>query len=146
MSPASYWASRSNCLCHIVTAFKHTHDRARYHARNPVSRPMGAGLQLSGLRKDGSEFPVEISLSPMETPEGMVVMSAIRDVSERKAADERFRNFLESAPDATVIVDENGWIVLVNAQTEPLFGYQREELIGKPLETLIPDRYRDNHP
>jgi len=120
--------------------FKHTHDRARYHARNPVSRPMGAGLQLSGLRKDGTEFPVEISLSPMETPEGMVVMSAIRDVSERKAADERFRNFLESAPDATVIVDENGWIVLVNAQTEKLFGYKREELIGKPVEMLIPDR------
>ena len=126
--------------------FKHTHDRSRYHSRNPVSRPMGAGLQLSGLRKDGTEFPVEISLSPMETPEGMVVMSAIRDVSERKAADERFRNFMESAPDATVIVDENGWIVLVNAQTEKLFGYQREELIGKPVELLIPDRYRDNHP
>jgi protein-histidine pros-kinase len=126
--------------------FKHTHDRTRYFARNPVSRPMGAGLQLSGLRKDGTEFPVEISLSPMETPEGMVVMSAIRDVTDRRAADERFRNFLESAPDATVIVDENGWIVLVNAQTEALFGYQREELIGKPVEVLIPDRYRDQHP
>ena len=125
--------------------FKHTHDRARYQ-RNPASRPMGAGLQLSGLKKDGSEFPVEISLSPMETPEGMVVMSAIRDVSDRKAADERFRNFLESAPDATVIVDENGWIVLVNAQTEALFGYKREELIGKPVEILIPERYRDQHP
>jgi len=126
--------------------FKHTHDRARYQSRNPISRPMGAGLQLTGLRKDGSEFPVEISLSPMETPEGMVVMSAIRDVSDRRAADERFRNFLESAPDATVIVDENGWIVLVNAQTEELFGYKREELIGKPVEVLIPDRYRDLHP
>jgi protein-histidine pros-kinase len=126
--------------------FKHTHDRTRYFSRNPISRSMGAGLQLSGLRKDGTEFPVEISLSPVETPQGMVVMSAIRDVSERKAADERFRNFLESAPDATVIVDANGWIVLVNAQTETLFGYQREELIGKPVEMLIPERYRDQHP
>lgn len=126
--------------------FKHTHDRTRYFSRNPISRSMGAGLQLSGLRKDGTEFPVEISLSPVETPQGMVVMSAIRDVSERKAADERFRNFLESAPDATVIVDANGWIVLVNAQTERLFGYQREELIGKPVEMLIPERYRDQHP
>jgi protein-histidine pros-kinase len=126
--------------------FKHTHDRTRYFSRNPISRPMGAGLQLAGLRKDGTEFPVEISLSPVETPQGMVVMSAIRDVSERKAADERFRNFLESAPDATVIVDEHGWIVLVNAQTETLFGYKREELIGKPVEMLIPERYRDQHP
>jgi protein-histidine pros-kinase len=126
--------------------FKHRHDRERYAKRNPGARPMGAGLQLSGLRKDGTEFPVEISLSPMQTPEGMVVMSAIRDVTERKAADERFRNFLESAPDATVIVDENGWIVLVNAQTETLFGYRREELVGKTIEVLIPDRYRDQHP
>src|SRR5438445_3749232 len=103
---------------------------------------MGRGLELFGLRKDGTEFPVEISLSPLETEDGMLVSSAIRDITERKRAEEKFRALLESAPDAMVIVDERGSIVLVNAQTERLFGYQRGELLGQPAELLIPERYR----
>jgi PAS domain S-box-containing protein len=108
-------------------------------------RPMGAGLELHGLRKDGSEFPVEISLSPLETTDGLLVSAAVRDVSERKAAEERFRSLLESAPDSMVIVDDNGTIKLVNAQTETLFGYPRKELLGRPVELLVPERFRSHH-
>ncbi|MEI5008201.1 PAS domain S-box protein [Streptomyces sp. PmtA] len=115
------------------------------YTHNRQVRPMGAGLELHGLRKDGTEFPVEISLSPLETTDGLLVSAAVRDVSERKAAEERFRGLLEAAPDAMVIVDDAGTIRLVNAQTEALFGYRREELLGHPVEILVPGRFRSHH-
>jgi PAS domain S-box-containing protein len=111
----------------------------------PRTRTMGAGLQLFGLRKDGIEFPVEISLSPLRMEDGMLVMSAIRDISERKKAEEKFRGLLESAPDAIVIVNRDGNIVLVNTQAETLFGYHRNELLGKSLEILVPSRFHGRH-
>jgi PAS domain S-box-containing protein len=122
----------------------HAHHRASYGVA-PKRRPMGSQLELSGRRKDESEFPVEISLSPITTAEGTLVAAAIRDVSVRKRAEHRFRALLESAPDAMVIVDREGRIALVNAQTERLFGYPRAELLGQSIETLVPKRLRTGH-
>jgi PAS domain S-box-containing protein len=125
----------------------HPHHRNRYFL-DPRTRPMGAvgGLELYGLRKDGTEFPAEISLSPLETDDGMLAITAIRDVTVRKKVESQFRGLLEAAPDAMVITDRRGRIILVNAQAERLFGYAREELLGQLVEALIPQRFRAGHP
>jgi PAS domain S-box-containing protein len=132
----------------IPTRFrgKHAGHRSGYFAQSPRVRPMGLGLDLLGTRKDGTEFPVEISLSPIQTPDGPMVISAMRDITVRQRAEDKFRGLLEASPDAMVIVDNNGMITLVNSQTEKLFGYSRSELIGQPAEILIPERYRGQHP
>jgi PAS domain S-box-containing protein len=124
---------------------KHPSHRTDFFM-DPKVRSMGSGLELHGRRKDGTEFPIEISLSPLQTEEGILVSSAIRDITGRKKAEEKFRSLMESAPDAMVLVGGDGRIVLVNAQAERLFGYKRNELLGRPVEILIPERYRDRHP
>jgi PAS domain S-box-containing protein len=123
----------------------HAGHRSNYFDQ-PRPRTMGMGLELYGLRKDGTEFPVEISLSPMQAGGGALVVSAIRDISGRKKAEQKFRDLLESAPDAIIIVNRLGRIVLVNAQTETVFGYTRSELLDQQIELLLPERYREQHP
>jgi PAS domain S-box-containing protein len=112
----------------------------------PEAREMGVGRNLFGQRKDGSEFPVEIGLNPLQTDDGSFVISAIVDITERKRAEERFRRVVESAPNAMVMIDQVGRIVLVNGQTEKLFGYPRNELLGQLVELLVPKRFHGPHP
>ncbi len=122
----------------------HPARRASY-ATDPRTRPMGAGLELWARRRDGSEFPAEISLSRMQLAEGTFTTTAIRDVTQRRRVEGKFRGLLEAAPDAIVIVDTEGRIVLVNAQAERMFGYSRNELIGQSVDMLVPRRARDRH-
>lgn len=123
----------------------HLSHRDRYFGA-PRPRSMGAGLELYGRRRNGVEFPVEISLSPLATDSGTMVMSAVRDITDRRKAEKKFRDLLESAPDAMVLVGRDGRMALVNSQTERLFGYPREQLLGQPIEMLVPDRFRSRHP
>lgn len=123
----------------------HHHVHRDTFFMTPKSRTMGEGSDLEGARKDGECFPVEISLSPVNTDEGMFVVAAVRDATARKKTQNQLRSLLETAPDAMVIINRDGKIVLVNKQTEKLFGYARESLIGNPVEVLIPEHLRKSH-
>jgi len=130
----------------LPARFRASHPTHRAHFfADARPRPMGPGLDLWALRADGAEIPVEISLSPLRTPEGTLVTAAIRDVSGRRKAEAKFRALLDSAPDAMVIVDAKGVIVLANEQVERVFGHKREALVGSPIEMLIPERFRQRH-
>jgi PAS domain S-box-containing protein len=124
-------------------------DDAR-SAAEALAQQIGTGIELSGRRKDGSEFPLELMLSPLESTEGILVTAAIRDISVRKAAERhlaqmegRYRGLLEAAPDAMVVVDQAGDIVLLNVQAEKQFGYRRDELLGQKVTNIIPTGFAE---
>jgi PAS domain S-box-containing protein len=119
-------------------------------AEDALAQQIGTGIELTGRRKDGSDFPIEIMLSPLESAEGILVTAAIRDISVRKAADKhlaqmegRYRGLLEAAPDAMVVVNRRGEIVLLNVQAEKQFGYHRDELVGQKMKNIIPEGFAE---
>jgi protein-histidine pros-kinase len=115
------------------------------YEQEPHVRSMGSALDLRARRRDGSEFPVEISLAPLRTDEGLLISAAVRDVTQKRREERLFRGLLEAAPDAMIIVDQMGRIVLVNVQAEEWFGYRREEMIGQSIEMLVPERFAGMH-
>jgi len=115
---------------------------------------VGSVMELAGRRKDGTEFSIEVIQSHMATADGVLVTASIRDISLRRKAEAvrharltqlepRYGGLLEAAPDAMVVVNQAGKIVLVNLQTEKQFGYERDELIGKPVANIVPKGFAE---
>jgi PAS domain S-box-containing protein len=104
-------------------------------------------LETQHRRTGGEEFGVALTAAPVrDRADAVVGVSVVaHDITARKRVEEQFRDLLESAPDAMVIVDAEGRITRVNRQTEQLFGYRREELLGQPVEVLVPERFHPRH-
>src|SRR5271166_1059960 len=146
---------------------QHHHHRQNF-AEAPKTRRMGADLDLYGRRRNGSEFPVEISLSPVPTENGMLVLSAIRDISDRKRIAEELRraneelhrrtaeqlgeyrsrlaSIIDSSEDAIIGKSLDGIITSWNKGAERIYGYTPEEVVGKHISLLAPSDRPDEIP
>jgi PAS domain S-box-containing protein len=124
----------------------------RLHEETRIIQQLRRGevenLETVRQHKNGQLLDVSVTVSPIRDPLGKIVGASkiVRDIRERKHLEERFRATVESAPLAMVMIQQDGRIILVNAQTEALFGYGREELLGRPVEVLVPARFREQHP
>jgi PAS domain S-box-containing protein len=130
----------------------HTGQRDAYFTR-PRPRAMGAGTALFGLHRDGREFPVDVSLSPLQSGQGVpLAMAVIHDVTSRKLAEAalqegeaRMRAVFETAIDAIITIDDRGRLERLNPAAERMFGYAEAEVAGKNVSMLMPSPHRDRH-
>ncbi|GEM_PF-770770 len=155
------WSAAEAAGRNLDEVFRILSEDMRASVESPVPRVLREGVVVGLanhtvlISRDGTERPIADSGAPIRDDKGALrgVVLVFRDKTEEAAAvnalrqsEETFRGLLEAAPDAMVIVDARGCIKLLNAQTEHLFGYPRAELVGKPVEVLIPDRFRARHP
>ena len=102
----------------------------------------GGPQESSALREDGSVIPVSLSLTSFSRDDGIHHLLNLVDLQPRKRDEERFRNVVEASPNAFLLLDHEGRILMVNRQTELLFGHDRQALLGQPVEVLIPESLR----
>ena len=132
--------------------FRAAHIGHRQHFFSlPRTRPMGVGLQLFGQRKDGVEFPVDISLRPLLLDDQLCVIGAIRDVTQQRRAEQeraqqlqriRFQaKLINLAHDAILIRDPIGRVILWNQGAEDLYGWTSQEALGHIIHTLLKTRF-----
>ena len=114
--------------------------------KSPLSRQMGVGRNLFGIKKDQSQFPVEVGLNPIEAEGKNFVLSSIIDITARLKAEEMFKTAVDASPSGMVIIDSERTIILLNKKIEEIFGYERDELIGHKIEMLVPDDFKKHHP
>lgn len=115
------------------------------YLQQPSTRYMGAGRDLYGKRKDNTEFPLEIGLRPLVSAGERFVVATIVNITRRKQLEERLSAVIDASPYGQLLVDNNGIIQLINPSLLELFGYEKAELLGKPMDILLPERYRDEH-
>ena len=130
----------------------HSEHVQRFGTTGVTSRRMGGLRVVYGLRSSGEEFPMDASISQLDTPQGKLYTVILRDISERLQAEDRnsrlaarLAGLLDSAMDAIITVDDQQRIVLYNRASEKIFGWTSEEAIGGSLEKLLPERFRGNH-
>ena len=130
----------------IPERYKEAHQKGihRVSSGGP-SHVIGKTVELAAVRKDGSEFPVELSLATWFLDEERYYTGIIRDISERKQAEQKFRSVTESAVDAIISADHTGNIISWNKAATHVLGYTEEEAVGQRLELIIPERFHEAH-
>jgi two-component system cell cycle sensor histidine kinase/response regulator CckA len=131
----------------VPDAMRHAHPglRARYVA-DPAPRPMGAGTELEGRRRDGTTFPAEISLSATDTEQGILIYAAVRDVTDRRLAADtaaQLASIIQSSHDAVISKTLDLKITSWNPGAERLYGYTAAEATGRHVEMLIRESDRE---
>jgi PAS domain S-box-containing protein len=144
-APGTLIGQRIEALLPEPVRASHVAHRDGFFARSET-RPMGGGRVLYGRRADGHEFPVEIGLNPLPTAQGLRVLAAVVDISDRMALEWAFRGLFDASPYGLLIVDDDGVVVMVNRVLAESLGYTAAALVGKPLQSLLPERYRGHHP